>query len=101
ASFPRRSRIDQRGPVFRQTFLLPIIAPQTSSRRLTAIPRPAQCGAMIVARARAGSAGEGNPAFDRLAGLLALGRPLIMGILNVTPDSFSDGGRFLDPSQAM
>ncbi|HSM28070.1 MAG TPA: dihydropteroate synthase, partial [Thioalkalivibrio sp.] len=23
-----------------------------------------------------------------------LDRPLIMGILNVTPDSFSDGGRF-------
>jgi dihydropteroate synthase len=25
---------------------------------------------------------------------LSLGRPLIMGILNVTPDSFSDGGRY-------
>jgi dihydropteroate synthase len=31
---------------------------------------------------------------------LALDRPLIMGILNVTPDSFSDGGRFLDPHRA-
>jgi dihydropteroate synthase len=29
-----------------------------------------------------------------LANLLALGRPLVMGILNVTPDSFSDGGVF-------
>ena len=28
--------------------------------------------------------------------LLAPGRPLVMGILNVTPDSFSDGGQFLD-----
>ena len=27
--------------------------------------------------------------------LLRLDRPLVMGILNVTPDSFSDGGRFL------
>lgn len=27
-------------------------------------------------------------------------RTLIMGILNVTPDSFSDGGRFLDPDRA-
>ena len=27
--------------------------------------------------------------------------PLIMGILNVTPDSFSDGGRFLDPTHAV
>src|SRR5690349_16889796 len=26
---------------------------------------------------------------------LSLDRPLIMGIVNVTPDSFSDGGRFL------
>ena len=27
--------------------------------------------------------------------LLTLDRPLVMGIVNVTPDSFSDGGRFL------
>jgi dihydropteroate synthase len=40
-------------------------------------------------------------AADPLARLLALGRPIIMGILNVTPDSFSDGGRFLDPQRAI
>ena len=28
-------------------------------------------------------------------------RPLVMGILNVTPDSFSDGGRFLSLSSAL
>jgi dihydropteroate synthase len=28
-------------------------------------------------------------------------RPLVMGIVNVTPDSFSDGGRFLDPNDAV
>ena len=28
-------------------------------------------------------------------------RPLLMGIVNVTPDSFSDGGRFLDPHAAI
>jgi dihydropteroate synthase len=28
-------------------------------------------------------------------------RPLVMGILNVTPDSFSDGGRFADPERAL
>ncbi len=27
--------------------------------------------------------------------------PVIMGILNVTPDSFSDGGRFNDPSRGL
>src|SRR5690242_1094636 len=26
---------------------------------------------------------------------------LVMGIVNVTPDSFSDGGRFLDPKAAV
>jgi dihydropteroate synthase len=36
-----------------------------------------------------------------LSALLSLGRPLVMGVLNVTPDSFSDGGRFLDPTVAV
>jgi dihydropteroate synthase len=36
-----------------------------------------------------------------LAGLLALQRPLVMGILNVTPDSFSDGGAFLSSDAAI
>ena len=37
-------------------------------------------------------------ASNALSGLFSLGRPLVMGILNVTPDSFSDGGQFLDPA---
>jgi len=36
---------------------------------------------------------------DRVLDLTA--RPLIMGILNVTPDSFSDGGRFLQTEAAV
>jgi len=28
-------------------------------------------------------------------------RPSVMGVLNVTPDSFSDGGLFVDPTQAI
>ncbi len=28
-------------------------------------------------------------------------RPRVMGIVNVTPDSFSDGGKFFDPDQAI
>ena len=28
-------------------------------------------------------------------------RPLIMGVVNITPDSFSDGGQFLDSTQAI
>lgn len=48
-----------------------------------------------------------GPVLDRLttprpplAGL-TLDQPRVMGILNVTPDSFSDGGRFLDRGAAM
>jgi dihydropteroate synthase len=43
----------------------------------------------------------GKDAAGALARLLGIGRPLVMGILNVTPDSFSDGGRFLDPGAAI
>src|SRR5215813_8988331 len=49
-----------------------------------------------------------NPAADRkaddapwLARLLAARRPIVMGILNITPDSFSDGGQFVDPETAI
>ena len=38
---------------------------------------------------------------NTLGRLLALNRPLVMGILNVTPDSFSDGGQFSDPKTAI
>lgn len=45
------------------------------------------------------------PGISPLARLLAKARlharPLIMGVLNVTPDSFSDGGRFLQPAAAI
>ncbi len=37
---------------------------------------------------------------DPICGL-DLGRPRLMGVLNVTPDSFSDGGRFLGPEDAV
>jgi dihydropteroate synthase len=36
-----------------------------------------------------------------LRALLAERRVLVMGILNVTPDSFSDGGQFFDPEVAI
>jgi dihydropteroate synthase len=43
----------------------------------------------------------GNAQSDVLARLLAKQRTLVMGVVNVTPDSFSDGGRFLDPQAAI
>lgn len=33
--------------------------------------------------------------------LLDLSEPCVMGVLNVTPDSFSDGGRYSDPAAAV
>jgi len=45
--------------------------------------------------------GSVQPGTDVLRLLLAKNRPLVMGVLNVTPDSFSDGGRFLEPQTAI
>jgi dihydropteroate synthase len=51
---------------------------------------------------------SGNAALRGVVGVLAagrfrldLGRPLVMGVVNVTPDSFSDGGKFLDAKAAV
>ena len=44
---------------------------------------------------------EPAPAFRCGAYTFARTRPLVMGILNVTPDSFSDGGRFVDRERAV
>jgi dihydropteroate synthase len=38
---------------------------------------------------------------DRLLRRLAHQAPLVCGIVNVTPDSFSDGGRYIDPATAI
>jgi dihydropteroate synthase len=48
--------------------------------------------------AAAPSAPHGGEVLSRL---LARARPLVMGVVNVTPDSFSDGGQFLDPKAAI
>src|SRR3979411_1663129 len=43
--------------------------------------------------------GDTRPSW--LARLLADRQPLVMGVLNLTPDSFSDGGQFLDADKAI
>lgn len=45
------------------------------------------------------SAGSAGP--DVLRTLLDRPLPAVMGVLNITPDSFSDGGRFIAPDQAL
>ena len=44
--------------------------------------------------------GPGSRLPNILSLLLAKNRPIIMGVLNITPDSFSDGGQFIDPEVA-
>ncbi len=43
----------------------------------------------------------GAPTALRLKGGVAVRFPAVMGVLNVTPDSFSDGGRFFDRRRAV
>jgi dihydropteroate synthase len=45
--------------------------------------------------------GRGETTSAWFARLLAAQRPLVMGVLNLTPDSFSDGGKFVDPEVAI
>ncbi|MEP6574071.1 MAG: dihydropteroate synthase [Gemmatimonadota bacterium] len=39
--------------------------------------------------------------WETARGIVRLDRPVVMGILNLTPDSFSDGGQFLTPDAAL
>jgi dihydropteroate synthase len=47
------------------------------------------------------SGAASTPNASALTKLLALRRPRVVGILNVTPDSFFDGGNFLSPDAAV
>jgi dihydropteroate synthase len=44
---------------------------------------------------------EPGPSWRTARGALSLERPVILGILNVTPDSFSDGGRYTRADAAL
>ena len=44
---------------------------------------------------------EPDPVWRTARGAVPLDRPVILGILNVTPDSFSDGGRYAGPDTAL
>ncbi len=47
------------------------------------------------------AAATGPAGHSVLSGLLSRPSPAVMGVLNVTPDSFSDGGRFAAPERAL
>ena len=72
--------------------------------RLSALARPWTSPAPLVELATA--LGHVLPAEDPLLwqtarGPIALDRPVLVGVLNVTPDSFSDGGQFVEVDAAM
>ena len=73
----------------------PVAAQARRSRPTAAAPQGAE------PRPRRRRAPERRSTASSGAGefLLPLDRPLVMGVVNVTPDSFSDGGRFLDPQR--
>lgn len=45
--------------------------------------------------------GDAGPILHLGGKSLSLARPLVMGVVNITPDSFSDGGRFFNPDAAL
>jgi dihydropteroate synthase len=67
--------------------------------RTGASPLPADTAAEIGRLLR--STVEPPTAWEMARGTIHLERPVVVGIVNVTPDSFSDGGRFLNPEDAV
>jgi dihydropteroate synthase len=65
-------------------------------RKLDSLSRTAQSHGMIATTSRPAPADH-----PVLSALLSRPTPAVMGVLNVTPDSFSDGGQFIAPERAV
>ncbi|MFL5401294.1 MAG: dihydropteroate synthase [Gemmatimonadales bacterium] len=75
-----------------------------SRSRLSALARPWTVPEPLAPLAAGiGQAMPGEPAhfWQTARGAVSLDEPVLVGILNVTPDSFSDGGRFLGADAAL
>ena len=73
-----------------------LAAPDTMAEALGRLPE--ELGAE--AEAQWANLTLAHPPLQLGARTVPLDQPQVMGILNVTPDSFSDGGRFLDDAEA-
>jgi dihydropteroate synthase len=75
---------------------------QTPARILTPMRGPRKATGMMATTTRPtlapAATSAGHPV---LRALLSRPYPAVMGVLNVTPDSFSDGGRFIAPEHAL
>lgn len=69
-----------------------LASPDTMAQVLGGLPE--ECGAQ--AEAQWANLTLAHPPLELGARTIRLDQPQVMGILNVTPDSFSDGGKFLD-----
>jgi dihydropteroate synthase len=75
---------------------------RTSARILTPMRGPRKATRMNATTTRPSLAPAATSAGHRvLQALLSRPYPAVMGVLNVTPDSFSDGGKFIAPEQAL
>jgi dihydropteroate synthase len=75
-----------------------------SRSRLSAFARPWTAPeplADIALRVGLAMPAEAGQRWSTARGIVPLDAPVIVGILNVTPDSFSDGGRFTGPEAAL
>ena len=75
-----------------------------SRSRLSAFARPwtaPQPLAEVVLQVGLAMPAEADPVWRTARGAVPLDRPVILGILNVTPDSFSDGGRYAGTDTAL
>ena len=68
-----------------------------SRSRLSAFARPwlvPEALSQLAMEIGLGMPADPAPMWDTARGAVALDRPILVGILNLTPDSFSDGGRY-------
>jgi dihydropteroate synthase len=70
-------------------------------RHLDSDAATAQIDRMIATRSRPTSLAAIPALHPALQALVSRPTPAVMGVLNVTPDSFSDGGQFLAPEHAL
>ncbi len=75
-------------------------APLASRRPDAGRGAPARWGADGEVELTSGG-GDTDSQWRTARGDISLGRPVVVGILNVTPDSFSDGGRHAAPDAAL
>ncbi|MCK6620713.1 MAG: dihydropteroate synthase [Calditrichia bacterium] len=81
-------------------FCLPGTEVSELSRRIRRLPTAAKADFPSELRALLENLSRREWNYRSGGRVLSLNRPLVMGILNVTPDSFSDGGKFLAPETA-